>query len=111
MEGTANCPARSPDCCDLQEGGGGESHCPHFEKGRGGCIKRRWVSWYVTRLPQQPHSLRNQHWRSSRSSSRSGGGQPQQLVDIYSQLFVVMATAETQTFHHRRFHFQAKNVV
>lgn len=23
-------------------------------------LKRRWVSWYVTRPPQQPHSLHNQ---------------------------------------------------
>lgn len=35
MEGMANCWARSPDRCDLQEGGGGENHCSHFEKGGG----------------------------------------------------------------------------
>lgn len=35
MEGTANCRACSPDCRDLQEGGGGENHCSHFEKGGG----------------------------------------------------------------------------
>lgn len=113
MEGTANCRARSPDCCDLQEGGGGENHRSHFEKGRGvagGCIKRRWVSWYVTRLPQQPRSLRNRLWRSGRS--RSGGGERQQLAGIHSQLFcVVMATAETQTFHRLRFNLKAKRCV
>lgn len=79
-------------------------------RGGGGCIKRRWVSWYVTRLPQQPRSLRNRLWRSGRS--RSGGGERQQLAGIHSQLFcVVMATAETQTFHRLRFNLKAKRCV
>lgn len=59
--------ARSPDRCDLQEGGGGAGLQqpiigPVFK--RGGARGGRWVSWYVTRLPQQLHSLRNQLRRS-----------------------------------------------
>lgn len=51
--------------CDLQEGGGGAGLQQPISgpvlKGGGG------ASWYVTRLPQQLHSLRNQ-------LRRSGGG-------------------------------------
>lgn len=58
--------------CDLQEGGGGaglqQPISGHVLKGGGG--GRRWVSWYVTRLPQQLHSLRNQLRRSGGDGGR-----------------------------------------